>query len=128
LSKRHYKHNRRIAARRRPKESTKTICVAYEGGVGGRHIGVTLLDVSLFGAGLVVAEPLAVGSEVAIGLEVIGEPRRPVVAATVVSCDPLADGGFRAGARFHQRLDTAFFQALCDSLGPNPLASHSETG
>ena len=113
MSKRHYKHNRRIAARRRPKETTKTICVAYEGGVG-RHIGVTLLDVSLFGAGLVVAEPLAVGSEVGIGLEVIGEVRRPVVAAAVVSCEPLAAGGHRVGVRFHQRLDTAFFQALCD--------------
>jgi hypothetical protein len=121
LSKRPYKHNRRIAARRKPKETTKTICVAYEDGVG-RNIGVALLDVSLFGAGLAVVEPLVVGSEVAIGLEVIGEPRRPVVAAKVVSCDPLADGGYRVGARFQQCLNTAFFQALFDLSGHNPLS------
>jgi hypothetical protein len=87
-----------------------------------RHIEVALLDVSLFGAGLAAAEPLVVGSEVAIGMEVIGEPRRPVLAATVVSCGPLADGSYRVGAWFQQCLNTAFFQALCDFLGTNPLS------
>ena len=118
MSKRHYKHNRRIAARRRPKETTRAICVTYENGVG-RPIGVVLLDVSLFGAGLVVAEPLIVGREIAIGLEVIGEPQRCVVPATVVACVPLPDGGYRVGARFQQCLNTAFFRALCERLGPN---------
>jgi hypothetical protein len=113
LSTHRRKHNRRIAARRRPKQTTKTICIPFVKGVG-RHVGVTLLDLSLFGAGLAVAVPLAVGSEVAIGLEVIGEPRQPVVAAKIVRCDSLADGGYGIGAQFQQPLTPAFLQALCD--------------
>jgi hypothetical protein len=99
VSKPRRKHNHRIAVRRKPKQFTKAICVAYDNGVG-RHVGVALRAVSVFGAGLAVAVPPPVGSEVAIGLWAFGEPRPSAVTAKVVWCGPLPDGGYRIGAQF----------------------------
>jgi hypothetical protein len=114
VSKARRRHNRRIAVRRTPKPSTKAICVTYEEGVG-RIVGGTLLDISLFGAGLAIEQALAAGSEVAVGLEVPGEPNRALIIAKVVWCSASANGGNRIGVHFQQPLASAFFQALCDA-------------
>jgi hypothetical protein len=99
--------------RRTPKPSTKAICVTYEEGAG-RIVGGTLLDISLFGAGLAIELALAAGSEVAVGLEVAGEASRALVIAKVIWCSTGADGGNRIGVHFQQPLASAFLQALCD--------------
>ena len=110
MSKARRRRNRRIAVRRTPKPSSKAICVAYDQGVG-RMIGCALIDVSLFGARLSVEEPVAVGSEVAVGLQTAGEPRPDLVPAAVIWCKPF-DAGHHIGVHFRQPLSPTFFQAL----------------
>jgi hypothetical protein len=113
VSKRRHKRNRRIAARRTPKQATQAICVAYQDGVN-RIVGGALLDVTLFGAQLAVDVSLPAGTEVAVGLEAAEEPRPALVMAKVIWCGARADGGYRIGAQFQQPLASAFLQALCE--------------
>jgi hypothetical protein len=112
VSKPRRKRNRRIAARRKPIPSARAICIVYGDG-GGRHLEVALLDLSLFGAGLAVAVPVAVGTPVAIGLQATGKPRSPVIPAKVVWCGPVAGTAYRIGTQFEQPLTSTVFQALC---------------
>ena len=56
-------------------------------------------------------EPVAVGSEVAVGLQAAGEPRPDLVPAAVIWCKPF-DAGHHIGVHFRQPLSPTFFQAL----------------
>ena len=103
--------NRRRAPRRKPKKSSRVFC--YSGRYGlGPNVAVTLLDVSETGVRLVLKVPLAVGDEVEIGLDGIGERRPSKAAAQVVWCIPLADGNHCIGARFDKPLRWMLLQGL----------------
>ena len=113
--------NRRRAPRRKPKKSSRVFCHSGRYGLGP-NIAVALLDVSETGVRLILRVPLAVGDEVEIGLDGIGERRPSKAAAQVVWCMPLADGNYCVGARFEKPLRWVLLQALA-SLWPETESS-----
>jgi hypothetical protein len=105
------RRNRRIAARRKPKGSTKAVCIAYQEGVG-RNVALRILDVSMFGAQLAVEGPLVPGSEVTVGFDAPGDNKRLLLAAQVIWCGRCQDGGYRVGCQFLKHLESSFLHSL----------------
>ncbi len=98
--------NRRLNRRQSPKGSTRATC--HKGLFGlGRNIAVGLLDISAYGAQLVVNENVKRGQPVEVGLEGVGRQRPIKLAAVVVWCVPGADGNHLVGTRFERSLSYA---------------------
>src|SRR5947209_4107539 len=103
--------NRRLSRRQAPKGSTKATC--HKGLFGlGRNIAVAVLDISEYGAQLVVREPLKKGHAVEVGLEGLGRMRPIKLPAVVVWCVAGADGNHLVGTRFERALSYADLLAL----------------
>jgi hypothetical protein len=103
--------NRRLNRRQVPKGSTKATC--HKGMFGlGRDVAVRILDMSQYGAQLVVKEALKSGQPVEVGLEGLGRQKPIRLPAFVVWCVEGADGNFLVGARFERALSYADMQAL----------------
>jgi hypothetical protein len=106
--------NRRLNRRQAPKGSTKATC--HKGLFGlGRDIAVTILDMSLYGAQLIVKEPLKRGQPVEVGLEGLGRQKPIKLPAVVVWCVKAADGHHLVGTRFERALTYTDMQALARS-------------
>jgi hypothetical protein len=98
--------NRRLNRRQVPKGSTKATC--HKGLFGlGRDIAVGVLDISAYGAQLVVKEPVKRGQPVEVGLEGLGRLRPIKLPAVVVWCVEGADGNHLIGTRFERALSYA---------------------
>ena len=103
--------NRRLSRRRPPKGRVKITC--RRGALDlGPNLALSLLDVSVTGARLIVKQTLEPGREVSIGLE--GQSSiRPIPRVAVVTwCVPAADGTFCAGVHFQKRLSYRDFLEL----------------
>jgi PilZ domain len=106
--------NRRLNRRQLPKGSTKASC--YKGLFGlGRDIAVAVLDISQYGAQLVVKEALGPGQPIEVGLEGLGRQKPIRLPAVVIWCMEGADGNHLVGARFERSLSYADMQALARS-------------
>jgi hypothetical protein len=106
--------NRRLNRRQAPKGSTKATC--HKGLFGlGRDIAVGVLDISQYGAQLVVKEALKRGQPIEVGLEGLGRQKPIKLPAVVVWCVEGADGNHLIGARFERALSYADMQALARS-------------
>jgi hypothetical protein len=106
--------NRRLNRRQLPKGSTKATC--HKGLFGlGRDIAVAVLDMSQYGAQLVVKEALKRGQPVEVGLEGLGRQKPIKLPAVVVWCVAGADGNHLVGTRFERALSWADIQALARS-------------
>jgi hypothetical protein len=103
--------NRRLNRRQAPKGSTKATCNKGRFGLG-RDVAVAVLDISQYGAQLVVKEALKRGQPVEVGLEGLGRQRPIRLPAVVVWCVEGADGNHLVGARFERSLSYADMQAL----------------
>ncbi len=103
--------NRRLNRRQPPKGSTKATC--HKGLFGlGRDVAVGILDLSQYGAQLVVKEPLKRGQPVEVGLEGLGRQKPLKLPAVVVWCVEAADGHHLVGTRFEKALSWSDMQAL----------------
>jgi hypothetical protein len=103
--------NRRLNRRQAPRGSTRATC--HKGLFGlGRDIAVAVLDMSLYGAQLVVKEALKPGQPVEVGLEGLGRQKPIRLPAAVVWCVQGADGNYLVGTRFERSLSYADMQAL----------------
>jgi hypothetical protein len=103
--------NRRLNRRQVPKCGTKATC--YKGLFGlGRDVAVAVLDMSQYGAQLVVKEAFKPGQPVEIGLEGLGRQQPIKLPAVVVWCLEGADGNHLIGARFERPLTYPDIQAL----------------
>src|SRR5215469_14881738 len=103
--------NRRLNRRQPPKGSTRATC--HRGHFGlGRNIAVAVLDISEYGAQLVVKEPLKKGQAVEVGLEGLGGQRPIKLSAVIVWCVAGADGNHLVGTRFGKSLSYADLLAL----------------
>ena len=103
--------NRRSSARRKPKTTAKVTCVGGTMGIGP-NLALSMLDVSETGIRLVLKKAAAVGQEVEVGLEGVGDHRPAKVAARVIWCAALADGSYCIGARFLKALPYGLLHAL----------------
>jgi hypothetical protein len=103
--------NRRLCRRQVPRGSTKATC--HKGLFGlGRDVAVAVLDMSQYGAQLVVREALKPGQPVEVGLEGLGRQKPIKLPAVVVWCVQGADGNYLVGARFERGLSYADMQTL----------------
>jgi hypothetical protein len=102
---------RRIARRRKPKNSAKVVCLKGSFGLG-RNLAVAVLDVSETGIRLVVKEALPVNQEIEITLESISCPRPVKQIARVVWCVATADSNWCIGAHFDKLLRFNELQGL----------------
>jgi hypothetical protein len=103
--------NRRLNRRQPPKGSTRATC--HRGLFGlGRNIAVAVLDISEYGAQLVVKEPVKKGQAVEVSLEGLGRLRPIKLPAVVVWCVEGADGNHLVGTRFEKALSYADLLAL----------------
>jgi hypothetical protein len=103
--------NRRTSSRRRPKATSKVLCVTGKFGMGP-NMAVKLLDISDKGLRLVLKVALPPGHEVEIGLQAPGDRRPTAVPGEVVWCVPMSDGNHCLGVRFTKPLKYALLQAL----------------
>jgi hypothetical protein len=100
------KPNRRAARRRAPKGCTRLVC--HKGLMGlGADLAVALLDVSEYGARVLVQAALAKGQEIEIELESLAHSRPLKRLANVTWCVPTIHGSWCAGVRFQKILTYA---------------------
>ena len=104
------RRNKRCCRRQIPKRSAKAL--AYRNALGlGPNVATGILDVSEFGARLLLVEQLRVGQEFEVALETLGT--RPIKRlAVVVWSIEAADGRFVTGVRFEKSLSYAELLAL----------------
>jgi hypothetical protein len=83
--------------RRQSVRERRESCPGWIEEAGGRR-GVTLVDVSELGAGMLCESPMGIGEDVIlkVGLGPLRVPRR----ARVVRCNPREGGGFVVGIEF----------------------------
>lgn len=108
------RRNQRRFRRQSAKGSTKA--TAYRNSLGlGPNIASSVLDVSEWGARLLMKEDLAANTEFEVNFEshALSKPVRMI--ATVVWSVPAADGRFVVGARFQKPFDYAALQSLTKS-------------
>lgn len=103
--------NRRGAARRPPKRSSKVLCVTGKFGFGS-NVAVALLDVSETGIRLVLTTPLTTGHEVEVSLEAMGDCRPTKISGEVMWCVPMTDGHHCLGIRFNKPLKWTLLSSL----------------
>jgi hypothetical protein len=117
------KKNRRRCRRRPPKSRVRVTC--RRGGLDlGPNLGLTVLDVSEAGIGLLVKEDVEEGREVSIGLEGQSHSRPMVRVGIVVWRKCAADGAFVIGVRFEKALPYTFVLEL--TREPPPYISSEE--
>src|SRR5262249_3787402 len=104
------RHNKRRCRRQVPKRSAKAI--AFRNALGlGPNVATGILDVSEFGARLLLVEQLRVGQEFEVDLETVAT--RPIKRlAVVVWLIEAVDGRFVTGVRFEKALSYADLIAL----------------
>lgn len=103
--------NRRGAARRPPKRSSKVLCVTGKFGFGP-NVALSLLDVSETGIRLVLSTPLTPGHEVEVSLEAMGEHRASKITGEVMWCVSMSDGNHCLGIRFNKPLKWTLLTSL----------------
>jgi hypothetical protein len=88
------------------KAVTRKVDLAVRSGVSGLgpDLGAGLVDMTQDGLGILLKEPVPVGTDVTIDLSLPGMDKPLRVLAEVRWCRPRGDGTFRAGVRLQRRL------------------------
>jgi hypothetical protein len=94
---------RRLSPRRLPRGSVR-VYLRLGGLDLGPDLGLSLIDLSEGGAGLLVKEAVEIGKEVSVGLEGQSQPRPILRVANVVWCRPTAEGVYAIGVAFQKAL------------------------